>query len=729
MDAKGGAKYQVVDYKLSTHYGVCVGEVDEVVGIWIGDKDVGLPARSTNGHIDVDKPGFFGGKKKGGGLAGRIHYLFGGASQILSSELASKMGRTPTTITGYRGMLSIFFTASGGSNKGFQWGSNNPNVPAVAVKVKRAPKGLVAGMIGNDANPAAIIYEVMSNDEWGAGYRADQFNVATFNAAAATLAAENFGMSLIWNESTDIESFVNEVLTTINANMSFNAATGQWELALLRDDYSKDGLPEITVENGILESFQRRTWGEMVSEITLTWRNPVNEEDETVTQQDVSLIGIQGQNVSDGSRNFPGIRNEALAFKVAERELRQASAPLASADVSVDRSFRSIKPGKVVRLNWKDPDDPNFQIRALMRVLSVKPGKKGLPGVRLSLLEDIFSFGVAATSSQGVVFLSPSQPPLDVSRLQIDDAPFFLVAQSLGDNAARDIDGPETRLVYLLDTMLTDVRDISVEAEKTNAAGSDAFTQIGTADDLETLVLTIPLTRETSTTLDMGNSFTDFAIGSFVYARNGDRTELMMVTAYNGSVATLSRGVLDTQPENWAAGTVLWCLRSDKRFLDAKARIEGDEVTYRFLPVTSQGELDSADATPRTFSAGNRMHAPLRPANIRVNGSGLPAAVLQSTADNFNVTWANRNRITETSVVLAYDAAGVTPETDQSTSVRIVDASGTEVYSAAGLQGASHVVTKGAGFDFTAGNYTLEVFSVRAGLESYVRSTLPLTIT
>ena len=742
---KGGGGQQVVTYKLSMHYGVCIGPVDKITGIKIGEKDLNLPDLTENGFVDVDKSDLFGGPKKGGGVQGRIHVLKGGQDQTLPEELAGKLGRTATTVSGFRGLLSLFFTArppSGSTSltgaEGFTWGSNNPIVPSVEVTAQRAPVGLTGDpLVGPDANPAHMIYECLNNEEWGAGYDSTQIDETSFLSAAQTLRDESFGLSLLWVESAEIESFVNDILAHINGNLSFNLFSGKWELKLLRDDYDFDSLEEVNPGNAVLENFQRRSWGEALTEIVLTWRNPENEGDETVVQQDISGINIQGNNVSDSSKNFPGIRNQALALRVAERELRQNSAPLAAAEVVVNRTLWKTKPGDVIILNWDEVDDSGeiFSQPLIMRVLKVKYGRKGNPGLRLSLLEDIFSFGSSPTLTQDSAFQNPSQTPIDVPNVLLADAPYFLIARIEGDAEAQSMSFPETRTITLVNSTLTDVRDVDIYSEVTDATGQTSFQDTGDVDDLPSFQSTSDFPIEKQSVYDMGGQASSFPVGTFLYLSSGNEYEIVLVESYSGTIATLARGVLDSKPEPWAAGQRVWGLPTFKRFYDSTERAIGENPDYKFLPITSQGRLPESSATIHTVNLIGRQHKPLRPANLSVEGQEIPSATITQSALQIEVSWSNRNRKTETSVALKWDAGTVSAETGQTTTLRILDETETEVYLVENISenDTTHDLKSmdhgSMMFMPTPQIYRIEVFSVRDGHESHTRSEIKLIVT
>jgi hypothetical protein len=165
---------------------------------------------------------------------------------------------------------------------------------------------------------------------------------------------------MIWSQQTTIEAFVGEVLDHIEGTLFLNPKTGLLTLKLIRADYDINDVPELNVDNCEIASFQRKSPADTINEVVVTWTNPVNEKEETVTYQDLAGISVQGGIVSD-SRNYYGVRRQNLAMKLAARDIRTASAPLASCEAKVNRTGWDLVPGGVVRLEYPEYGSPAWQ--------------------------------------------------------------------------------------------------------------------------------------------------------------------------------------------------------------------------------------------------------------------------------------------------------------------------------------------------------------------------------
>lgn len=206
------------------------------------------------------------------------------------------------------------------------------------------------------------------------------------------------------------------------------------------------------------------------------------------------------------------------------------------------------------------------------------------------------------------------------------------------------------------------------------------------------------------------------AVGSFgILGTTDENMELVVVTDITGNVITVNRGVLDTTPKEWAAGTPIWFVDDESIIADAEIRVGGQGVEYRLLTITSKGRLNVEDAPTLEAVLTERPWLPSRPANVKINGidHGLVDAV---DATSITVTWSNRNREMEDAVVLRWNEATVNPESGQTTTIRVLDVSGNVITTHDGLVGTSFDLPKASFGGKSVG--IVRIQSKREGLES-----------
>lgn len=702
MGKSKSPKQEVVDYRMSVHVGVCLGPVDAILGIYINEKEAWSGELTTAGAIQIHKPDLFGGETKEGGPEGTVYFLPGKADQVLPDDLAARFGLTGATAPGFRGLTSLFFV--GGRAKasawpalaslvaglfpsiplptsGFLWTKNNPVIAQTLwAKVRRIPRGLGSenAQIGPDANPAHMIWECLTDDM---GAPESLIDKESFEAAAATLAAEGLGLSMIWTRQDRVESFIGEILDHIEGTIFVHPRTGLITLRLIRDDYDAGNLRVIDPDNAVMTSFQRRMLGETVNEIQVNWTNPENEQQETVTVQDLGNIAAQGGQIVSETRSYYGVRNAELAKVLAERDLRSASAPLASAEVEVGRWGWDLTPGDVVRLDWPEYDVAG----AVMRVVSIDYGKPGEPRIRLSLVEDVFSLAKPlAVTPPGSHWVDPAEPPAPMDAAAVFTLPFYFAASTALQGAAVELQYPEVTAGILAYRNSLDTRTFQLAAREALPTGEFDYINGGVRNVTHRTVSPLPLDLETETAFPAAY-VTDPArgprIGGFAFIGDGsdDGTEIALITDFDGTNWTLSRGVLDTVPRAWPAGTPIWWVNPGAYIADDQTvRVAGEEVEYKLLTETSRGVLDLDDAPVLAAVLTERPHRPLRPANVKVNGSAGPTVDVAS-ADEIHITWATRNRLFEDGLVLAWTDGPVAPEYKQRTVIVVRQTNGAEI--------------------------------------------------
>lgn len=602
-----------------------------------------------------------------------------------------QVGDGGTVYDGYEAARAAFGTRTftGASSYVFyiQDSPIGDNTGGLSILVERGTQEL-------DANPAHIIYECLTNTDWGMGSPAAALDTQTFEDAAVTLFGEGFGLSMLWTRQASIQDFVQEVLDHIQAVLYVDPSTGLLTLKLIRDDYDEGTLDILTPDNADLTSFSRKLWGDIVNEITVTWTNPENEQEETITVQDDGSIATQGGPVTD-SRNYYGVRNAQLAMDLAMRDLRSAGQPLASCEAEVDRSQWQLRPASVVKVTW-----PEYGLTELvMRVTSIDYGRPGDPTIKLSLIEDTYGLDVGSYDAPpSTEWEDPSAPPAPLEDVVIFTLPLFFAADT---TVADFVDNPEYPEV-LAGVLATDDSDDTFSYdlwdEVTLANGSLEWQSLGTNNIIGRGELVDALALEASSTgvtFDNITGQTSPTVAGFVIIGEAGETgnEIAMVEVV-GDDYTLTRGVLDTVPRAWPAGTLCWFVDGETLFEDPLVRSAGETVDYKLLTRTSLGVLALEDASLESYTLTERPWLPNRPANVQAYGeawSSLSAPIdARDRPDPWvTVTWANRNRLTEDSQVLGWTDSTVTPETGQTTTIEVRAVDGTLLATHDGLSGTS----------------------------------------
>lgn len=720
MGGKSGGKIEIHEYTMSIHMGICAyGEGLSLVALKYGEKEIWRGNSTGPETLKINKPSLFGGLKKEGGVKGLAWWLPGKPDQVMPETLARKVGLTSATCPAQRGLATVFFTGTKGvlepivkalaaslggdpaNNKsGFYWGANNPYLRKLSARVRRPSIGLNPAIamirIPNDSNgneqwasnAGHMIYECLTNSDWGMGENPAVIDKPSFEAAAQTLYDEGFGLNMIWTRQAPIGKFIGEILTHIRGALFVNPSTGTHTLKLLRGDYDVEALPLIDPSNARLSSFKRKVWGEISNEVVVTMTNAETGKEETVSSQDLAGIAAQGGVVSS-SQNYYGVPYQALAIKLADRDLASLVNPIATCEAVVTREFWKTVSSDVVKLSW-----PEFYIDQI--IFRVSEVSKDDNTVTLNLYEDIFGLDQASYLTPGETdWVNPSQPPTPASYYQLGTAPAFMTAAALSLSDPSELVYPEVLSAVTVGADSDDDVAYDLVSYVTDVNGTTTQASLGTSAYRGTWVLLSGLGAEAETVLtDLpGLRGAEPVAGNFILIGTGadEHTEIATVQVVDENGFHLNRGMLDTVPRRWPVGTRAFVIPASATVVDNTVRSAFENTSYWILTRTTAGVLDIANAPQLNVSLSDRPYRPNRPADVRVNGVGF-GDVDANTASELTVTWANRNRILESTQAMKWLDSDVAGEADQTTKIVVRSEAGIPLITYPELHGTSKVI-------------------------------------
>lgn len=250
-------------------------------------------------------------------------------------------------------------------------------------------------------NPAHIIYECLTNREWGRGLPRERFDDAVWRLAADQLWEEKFGLCMAWKRSQPLRQFVKTVLDHIGAVIYTDRKTSLIRLRLIRADYDRATVPLFDTSNGLLEINEAPVSapGPMTNMVKVTYRDPITNQDRVARAVNVATLRSSNGEINATSKSFPGLPTEELATRVAKRELRASSTTLRRFNLTFDRRASQIVPGGVIRIQDYVRNIPD----TVIRIATVDYGKQSDGKIRVQAVQDVF--GLPARG------FAPMQPP------------------------------------------------------------------------------------------------------------------------------------------------------------------------------------------------------------------------------------------------------------------------------------------------------------------------------
>lgn len=674
----GGSVTVGYEYYAGIHMIACHGPVDKLSRIIVGEREAWTGTQTTTGQIFIDARELFGGKKREGGVEGYVDVLMGEAAQAQNAYLASKLG---ATVPAFRGLFSLVLNQCLVSMM-------NPYIKPWKPEVTRWPKGWYEDKkaIGNDANPAHIIVECLTNADWGLGYAQSDLDLVKFAAAADTLYTEGFGLSLLWDKQVKIQDFIQDILRHIDAALYVDPSTGLFTLRLIRNDVIASSLPLFGPDEIVsIENFARSTPADMPNTLSVRY---VDREGQTqaVTVHDIGMLETTGQTISTNI-DMPGIPTKELALKVAMRELGQLARPLAKVTATLTRKASGLRIGDAVRLSSPE----HGLVQQVMRVMGIGYGTLREGAIRVELIEDAFSLpAYTFTAGQDGLWTSPYTQPQPSSARAVIEAPYWVIVKDLtGENNTDMLAADSGVLMVGAGDLAQDSLGIDVYTRQ--GAANYALEFSGAPTPAGTLQANISPTA-TSITVINGNRLIDVEAGDFwaVISPGLATEEIVGISAINPTtgVCTIKRGVLDTTPKAHSAGAKIYFM-DEGAALSTVQYLSGESVDIKICPRTSLGVLSQASAATDTKTFTARAFLPYPPGNFKINTVAYPASI----SGELTVSWSHRNRLTQTAYLVATTEGNIGPEPGTTYTLKLYGQDGLLKKTETGLTGTSYTWT------------------------------------
>jgi hypothetical protein len=633
--------------------------------IWVQDELLRSGGSWVNdGTISFDQPQFFGGKDEGG-IVGTMRVYPGSTGQVKSSYMANLGEIVPTKLPAYRGTAHVVL-------EGMEVG-NSANIPPWAFEVRRIPNGLNltltnALVSGHGANPANVIYEILTNAEWGLGIT--NIDVADFQASAAVLASEGNSYGRILDRGILAKEILSEIQQQIDGFIVQDPVSKQWKLKLVREsDYPSplSLVPVFNEANTRDVEFTRGSWADTTNQVKVqfTDRNKEYKTTFAVAQDMANKIIQNGDNVTT-TLNMPGIQDRTVANRFAWQELRTLSYPLAKGKIRANREHISLLPGDLARLIW-----PPYDIDIYIRITRIQLGSDSANEIIYDYSEDIFrqelpSFSdptdtLWVATDQGAVNPSAARVfplPLGFSEDPTKQQYGLLVSRGNGLQATYDIfyreytsDPAEVRTDFI--ALAEDVSPytptallsgpIEVNESSPNSFINQSIT-IDTGSDIDELDIAASVN-------DLDSDFTVVTPPNLILVDD----EIMFyesITDLGGGAYTLNnvhRGMLDTAVAPHDDNSIVWF------FVEGMAEIDvawGASTTHFAIWIMSNaggGQQGAPDSSPTgspekgfwlSQEIVKRFEGPSAPMNVSIDGVRL--GDVDTLGDTFNINWRNR---------------------------------------------------------------------------------------
>lgn len=638
-------------YYMGVQLGICHGPDVTLKQVWF-DDDVAWEGEIKNGSFEINKPELFGGEEKNGGVSGKVSFYNGDLAQAANAYLQRVVG--VDIVSPLRSLCHAVL-------EGFYIG--NSETPAkVSFVCSRFPKSPAGNtdleIVGDDANPAYVIYELLTDQRFGASISKSLVDATTFESVAQALFEEEYGVSGVVDSSKTASAIVDDLLKIINGNLVTDAATGKLKLKIVREDYDISALAVVDASNiKSLSNFNRGSLDTAVNEVKIKYLSIADGFTErTATAQNLGLRIHKGD--SDGvSYDTPSVSTAALAAKIAQREMRPLSVPLATCVVECNRSMFDAEMCDVVLLSW-----PPLKVeKMVMRVMGVDLGSLEDSTIKLSLTQDVF--GVSNTvysDGSDKVWVKPTFEPSNPPSLEIVEAPAIFASaagltRSLLVLAEQPSAGQQYRLITRQDgegwadhgdAAFTPVFEL-VESMPAGAwADTDGPIIRGNIDDLDSY--SVSENRQALGIMWLDGEWLSYE-------------STIQLTNTTCQLKNIRRGLFGTTPNEHQPGEKIWAVSEGHGITNGQFST-GSTVYAKTLVQTQTRRQTIDEATEQTYAIRGINDQPFPPGHLHVNGS--EGGEISGPAI---LTWRARNGVSQEVVFYEDDISQASPATHEIT--------------------------------------------------------------
>jgi len=508
-----------------------------------------------------------------------------------------------------------------------------------------------------DMNPAHIIRECLTDNEWGMGYLEEDIDDDVFRAAADIYYDEGMGMSLIWDKETSIENFIKEVLRTCDSSLYVSRQTGKFVLKPIRADYDIGEL--LTLDESNITSISnpnRVAFGELSNSVTVKYYNRAINRTDSVTVSDTALVQDMRETINAGIA-YNGVTRKDLANTLAWRDLRVLSSTLFSCEILCDQTAIDFEIGSVFLFSWTEWNMSNL----VMRVTKISFGNGRDNKIRVTCTEDVFATPEqVATAVDDNQWVDPLQPPGTSDNMMADEAPYIELVQLLGQGNTDSSLNANPEAGYIGATAQRAPNAINANLWTDNGSGYD---DVDIVDFAPHGFLDSPI-DEKSDFLYL-NNFTDLdqvEIGSYLQIGESPNTrEFCRVDSVDEVVGVIGigRGCYDLPPRRHFVGANVWFL---DLFIgnDSQEYSAGESVDVRITPASTGGVIDLNSVETVTVTLDQRAYRPYAPGDLQINAMSYPFVIPDG---ELTMSWVGRDRTEQTSgTIFDHFAANIGPE-------------------------------------------------------------------
>lgn len=513
------------------------------------------------------------------------------------------------------------------------------------------------------ANPAAIIYEILTDKVWGRGMSSALIDESSWIAASEFFAAQNIGLGVTLDRADKLANILAGIRETARVLLLWDGDKLKFR-TLLDTATVHQRIVTITKSQVSDVKFTRPTWTSTFNEVRAEFANRQrNYKSDAVSAQDTANFNTVGA-VNQKRVTLYGVTETTLAQRLAAMLLKEVSYPLGVLSFKMNRTQSHLEPGDIIRFVWDEWSGGT--VTGYYQVSTPRPGGSEDEAITVQATEDpdlsaveaeetsvtpptVLNWHQVTGNGQHDLNLIQPQPgnTLPVLPLAVVEAPAILTG------------GAENRLAFLGQKPTPGLTGISGHAAQfdgdykyigtttTFAVTGSLLTEYAAGPRIDRTTgfefsLTDPDTDEgtilqanrvaaTSDDLSaLANSENDYILIGEEIMQVGKITKL---DANRYQASNLIRGLFGTKVATVAQGATFFYTRTQPATVSAEKLDAGNETRFRGYPVDAKGvanigsDIYIAHAAPNNrifLGVGKR---PLAPEPYSMTQAGLDCTI------------------------------------------------------------------------------------------------------
>lgn len=548
----------------------------------------------------------------------------------------------------------------------------------ITFELERFPDTLSIGvdnMVGStDLNLSTILAEVLTN-EWGAGgLDIDELDLDTFLTAAGVMTDEANGGSMLIASEDRLTSIISVVQDQMDSILFPDISNGKLKLALVRPELVTS-IRKFGRRNVLdVRDVSRNSWSDTVEQLRGSYINrSLNYETVPVFILNSAKLTGQSRGRRTGEISYPLVHSQALAQRLLARDLKQYGFPAFNATLVVNRDGADVEPGDVVQVSW--PKWPTF-VNVVVLVLKVRKSIMQENTVYLTVqqlyLPDMENLTDEPAEGDTTTVDYPAVTPPSA---HIMTAPYWM-ARARGVSATTQnpsvpaivLPEPANAFQFSFDVFLRNkpgsLGDIRVAGPSSYSTFGKLVDAVNVYDGFEDGVIPTLQIYDVINTAYLTSIGEDGVRGGLQFMIIGNEilsfeTAEQLTPEGIWELTNVHRGLLDTIPFSHSADADVFIIGNNYLNLTSGFSLPlgyTPEFGIRSNTIFHNGLRADDLVTDDWTESQNRVWAPLRPHDVRIDGDRLPGTVIVTHDEFVIVEWKTRSR-TSLVVPLQEDAA------------------------------------------------------------------------